>query len=40
MPNELKKLLDDMAKKRDFKKNKIAKALDSEIEKIIKEASK
>ena len=40
MPNELKKLLDDMAKKRNFKKNKIEKALDNEIEEIIREESK
>lgn len=40
MPNELKELLEDMAKKRDFEKRKIEKALDIEIEKIIKEESK
>ena len=35
MSNELEGILDDMAKKRDFKKDKLEKALEVEIEKII-----
>lgn len=40
MPSELKELLDDMAKKRDFKRTKLEKALDTEIEEIIKGESR